>query len=124
MFSFCPRTWKVVEYNSKKAFHINVCGRVDVEICKDYAVCSTPLDGHVSPKNVENLGSNIPNKINEAAGFRIEYGGGDCSGRSADPKPWKTTIFMRCGKFLVSLEPLIRGCLHEKTRTGASFILG
>ena len=101
MFSFYPRTWKVVEYNSKKAFYINVCDRVDVEKsekCKDYAVCSTSLDG----KNVENLGSKIANKTNEAAGFRIEYRGGGCSGR-ADSKPWKTTIFMRCGKFLVSL---------------------
>ena len=119
MFSFCPRTWKVVEYNSNTTFYINVCGRVDVKECKDYTVCSTSLDG-----NVENLGSKIPKKTNEAAGFRIEYGGGGCSGRSADSKLWKTTIFMRCGKFLVSLEPLIRGCLHEKTRTGASFILG
>lgn len=102
MFSFYPRTWKVVEYNSKKAFHINVCGRVDVKKChgKDYAVCSTSLAD--SSKNVENLGSKIANKTNEAAGFRIEYRGGGCSGRSADSKPWKTTIFMRCGKFLVS----------------------
>ena len=101
MFSFYPRTWKVVEYNTKKAFHINVCGRVDVKKCKDYAVCSKPLDGDDS-KNGENLGSKIANKTNEAAGFRIEYGGGGCSGRSADSKPWKTMIFMRCGKFLVS----------------------
>lgn len=91
-----------MEYNTKKAFYINVCGRVDVKKCKDYAVCSTPLDGDDS-SNVENLGSKIANKTNEAAGFRIEYGGGGCSGRSADSKPWKTTIFMRCGKFLVSL---------------------
>lgn len=91
-----------MEYNTKKAFHINVCGRVDVKKCKDYAVCSKPLDGDDS-KNGENLGSKIANKANDAAGFRIEYGGGGCSGRSADSKPWKTTIFMRCGKFLVSL---------------------
>ena len=92
-----------MEYNSKKEFYINVCGRTDVEKCKDYAVCSTPLDGADSSNNGENLGSKIPNKTNEDAGFRIEYRGGDCSGRSADSKPWKTTIFMRCGKFLVSL---------------------
>ena len=91
-----------MEYSTKKAFYINVCGRVDVKKCKDCAVCSKPLDGDDS-KNGENLGSKIANKTNEAAGFRIEYGGGGCSGRSADSKPWKTTIFMRCGKFLVSL---------------------
>lgn len=92
-----------MEYNSKKAFYINVCGRTDVKKCKDYAVCSTSLDGANPSKNVENLGSKTANKTNEVAGFRIEYRGGDCSGRSADSKAWKTTIFMRCGKFLVSL---------------------
>ena len=92
-----------MEYKARKAFYINVCGRVDVKKCKDSAVCSTSLDGDHSSESVENLGSKIANKTTEASGFRIEYRDGVCSGLSADPKTWKTTIFMRCGKFLVSL---------------------
>ena len=66
-------------------------------------MCSSSLDD--APDTRENLGSlsnRVINTTADAAGFSIEYTGGNCNGHSSGSKTWTTTIFMKCGKFLVS----------------------
>ena len=97
------RNWKVIV--DKTIYYINVCAHVAHQngFDKDSSVCSSSLDDR--PDTRENLGSlskRVVNPIADAAGFSLEYTGGECNGHSSGPKTWKTTIFMKCGKFLVS----------------------
>ena len=85
----------------QKAFYINVCGPVGHDGCNDWSVCSTSTDN----KNPNKLGSQSPKFVNSTGrtGFSMTYEGGKCD--MGNGKTWETYIFMKCGKFLVSINP-------------------
>ena len=113
-FIYSFRQWKViVDKKPEKVYYINVCASVAHGNCKeDSSVCSTSLDDTSnSRENLGSLSKRVFKTTIGAAGFSIEYTGGSCRGRGSDDKTWSTNIFMRCGRFLVSV--VARGHVHE-----------
>lgn len=94
------RTWKVI--GSKREYYINVCGNAKVKkkSCPSKAAVCSPSSADST--TLQDLGSKRQINATRDSGFDLIFTGGQCN-EMGNNKAWETNIFMRCGKFLVSI---------------------